>query len=216
MASQTTRGRTHSGCTVHACMHALRLRCRFHLLRCTVFVPLSYPKHSGSTYLAARHPMRHGIPHRHVLAASESRASSGLRSASASISRTLAIAAWLSVGPPLASPRAHPHARAWSASLPFGASLAVFAWARGAARSAWGHVSSALGAVLTRPPETYVLLAGHAAAAEVCALWCARPRRRGGTGQLARGARALRRTHPFCMAVGVLSGYRMRGLRECG
>jgi hypothetical protein len=114
------------------------------------------------------------------------------------------------------SPRAHPHARAWSASLPFGASLAVFAWARGAARSAWGHVSSALGAVLTRPPETYVLLAGHAAAAEVCALWCAQPRWRGGTWQLARGARALRRTHPFCMAVGVLSGYSMRGLRGCG
>ena len=119
--------------------------------------------------------------------------------------------------PARSAARAHTHMLAHGARrYPLGSSLAVFAWARGAARSAWGHVSSALGAVLTRPPETYVLLAGHAAAAEVCALWCAQPRWRGGTWQLARGARALRRTHPFRMAVGVLSGYSMRGLRGCG
>jgi hypothetical protein len=175
MAGLTTPRRTHSGCTVHACMHALRLRCRFHLLGCTVFVPLSYLKHSGAPCCTVPHTDTFWLRIQGKLGFAKC-VREHLKDAR---NRRVAIGR---APRSQCSPRAHPHARAWSASLPFGASLAVFAWARGAARSAWGHVSSALGAVLTRPPETYVLLAGHAATAEV------RARAHSPGGEAARGS----------------------------
>jgi len=150
-------------------MHALRLRCRFHLLGCTVFVPLSYPKHSAAP------PLLHGIP-----CGTVSHTDTFWLRANPGQARVCEVRPRASQGRsqsprghrsgPRSPARAHTHMLAHGARrYPLGSSLAVFAWARGAARSAWGHVSSALGAVLTRPPETYVLLAGHAATAEVCA-----------------------------------------------